>query len=179
MQSMRRVVRIETSSVWAFARWGLSIPIYVGDDGEAYVPVRHTCQQFGISTSTQLARLREDKDLIPGVAEMPQVTEGGPQKIVCVRWREAAWWLATIDASKVRRDIRDDLDAIRQALIDYAASLLSGKAPIHVLPAPSSTAARGVIALSSRDEYIWTCDHGTRYRVVIVNGDPTITREGE
>lgn len=174
---MRKLVSVEGTHVWAFDRWGLSIPLYTGDDGLVYVPVRHTCQQLGIATGSQLNRMRDDPDLVPGVVEMPQVTEGGLQKLVCLRWNEAAWWLATIDASKVRRDIREDLDAIREALIAYAGSLLSGKAPIHMLPAPGSTAARGVIALSSRDEYIWTCDHGTRYRVVIVNGDPIITPE--
>lgn len=175
---MRKLVSIADTHVWAFDRWGLSVPLYTGDDGQVYVPVRHACQQLGIATGSQLNRMRDDPDIVPGVVEMPQVTEGGPQKIVCVRWREAAWWLATIDANKVRRDIRDDLDAIRQALIDYAASLLSGKVPIRAFPAPAPE-GRAVIALSSRDEYLWTCDHGTRYRVVIVNGDPSITREGE
>lgn len=178
MPGMRRVVQIADTRIWVFERWGLSIPLYVGDDGEVYVPVRYTCQQLGISVSTQLARTREDKDLIPGIAEMPEVTEGGLQKLVALRWREAAWWLATIDSSKVRRDIREDLDAIREALKDYVADLLGGKRPVPALAAPHSE--RGVIAISSRDEYVWAClDCGARHKVLIVNGEPTMALERE
>lgn len=175
MPTMRRVVQIADRHVWAFERWGLSIPLYIGDDGEVYVPVRLTCQQLGISVSGQLTRIREDKDLLPGSAEMPEVTEGGLQKVVTLRWREAAWWLATMDTSKVRRDIRDDLDAIREALKDYVADLLAGKRPVPALASPRPE--RGVIAHSERMEYVFSClACGAGHRIIAQNGEVTLER---
>jgi hypothetical protein len=95
---------------------------------------------------------------------------GGPQATVCLRKKQAAWWLAHIDTTKVKRPaIAADLQAIRQRLIDAAEVLIFA----DITQAPEG--ARGVIAVSSHDTLVIACPEcGTRWRVTVVNGEASI-----
>lgn len=171
---MRAIVPVHGTYPRVFAEWGLRISFIKSPDNVIHLSVREVCEQLGLEVNGQLARMRTDTELIPGVVDMRLPTETrGIQKSVCIRAREAAWWLSTIERGKIKKpEVAANLDLIREVLKDTAESLLFGS----MTPAP--TGERGIIAVHSSDRIILACPEcGTRWRITITNGEAILDAE--
>ncbi len=158
----------------SFKDWGISVTLVKAEDGAVYFPVRQLCGELGINAEKQLERLNADAELLRGLVEIPIPTAGGAQRTVCLRQKEAAWWLINLDDKRCKPAVRGQLQEIKLKLMEAADRLLFG----DIDREPDS--ARGVLVISSRDEYVLAClDCGARHRVVIVNGEASMVLERE
>jgi hypothetical protein len=157
-----------------FHEWGIAVTLVKAENGAVYFPVRQVCEGLGIDAHRQLARLNSDPDTRNVLVDIRVPTAGGMQKMACLPTKEIAWWLVHLDDARCRPDIRGHLQEIKQALMSAADRVLFGDIErLH-------EGERGVLALSSRSEYVIAClDCGARHRLVILNGEPSITLERE
>ena len=157
-----------------FKEWGISVTFVRTEDNAVYVSVRQLCVELGIDGGKQIKKLEADPDFASGLAELPVPTAGGMQKMVCIRKREMAWWLINLNDSHCKPNVRGHIQEIKQTIIEAAEKLLFG----DIDREPDS--ARGVIAVSSRNEIVFAClDCGAKHRIVILNGEPIVTLERE
>lgn len=157
-----------------FKEWGIKVTLIKGEDGHVYFPVKQVCENLGIESDRQLKRLSALPDYQGALADIRMQTPGGMQPVACIRRREAAWWLITIDDAHCKPEVRGHLQEIKQLLMDAADALLFGDIQ------RTNENERGILALSSRQEFSFAClDCGTVHHIVIVNGEPTVTIERE
>src|SRR5258708_31578349 len=95
------------------SKWDMDVTIVRQSDGPTYFTIRHVCEALGVATNRQLQVL---------------------QDAMCIRKREAAWWLATINPKKVRAEVRDRLEEFQADLMAEADRLPWGDLS-SVLPA--------------------------------------------
>ncbi len=95
-------------------------------DGTLYLSGRQLCEALGVSVSTQLAKLREDSQMVPFMRELRMSTPGGVQPTTCLRKKEAAWWIVHIDPKRVKASIRDRLEEFQRQILDAADRIVFG-----------------------------------------------------
>lgn len=79
-------------------------------NGRAYVAMKPIAEAMGLDWSAQLARIREHPALAPSMVEIPIVAEDGRRrKMVCLPETRLQFWLALIQAGKVRASLRDKI----------------------------------------------------------------------
>lgn len=158
-----------------FREWGISVTLIKGEDGQVYFPVKQVCEELGIDPDQQMRRLNAIPEYQASLVDMRLETAGGLQKVACIRRKEAAWWLVNLDDTRCRADIRGHLQEIKQHLMDAADAVLFGD-----IARENDPNERGIMAISSRDEFVMTClDCGARHRVIVVNKEPTVMLERE
>jgi hypothetical protein len=94
-----------------------------------YFPMRAFCKALGIVHQPQLQRIQSDPDFAEGVEFFDIQTAGGEQEAVCLRKREVAWWLGTMDPSvtcKLEERFSTTLVEFKQAVMDAADRLWWG-----------------------------------------------------
>ncbi len=74
-----------------------------------YLPLRVLCDNLGIGYSAQFARLKRDDVLAEGLRRLKIQTAGGVQTMQCLELEAVPLWLAMIEPSRVREDLRDKL----------------------------------------------------------------------
>jgi hypothetical protein len=157
-----------------FKEWGIKVTLIKGEDGHVYFPVKQVCEGLGIDSDRQLKRLSALPDYKGALVDIRIQTAGGIQPVACIRRREAAWWLITIDDAHCKPEVRGHLHEIKQRLMDAADAILFGDIQ------RTNENERGILALSSRQEFSFAClDCGTLHHIVIINGEPTVTIERE
>lgn len=89
--------------------------------GEPYVAMKHVVEGMGLAWAAQRRRLVERFE--GGVIKMITPLEDTPQEMVCLSLRKLPGWLMTINAKKVKPEIRDRVIQYQQecddALYDY------------------------------------------------------------
>ena len=106
-----------------------------------YFPIRAFCKALGIAHQPQLQRIRDDSDFADGIEYLDVQTAGGEQETLCLRKREVAWWLGTMEPKTIRKleeRFSTTLDEFKQAVMDAADRLWWG-----VAEAPTSRASQG------------------------------------
>jgi len=78
-------------------------------DADIYLPIRPICAALGLSYSPQLRRIRHDEVLAESTQSLRLQTRGGPQVMLCMDLEAVPLWLAGIEASRVRQDLRERL----------------------------------------------------------------------
>lgn len=78
-------------------------------DADIYLPIRPICAALGLSYSPQLRRIRHDEVLTESTRSLRLQTRGGPQVMLCMDLEAVPLWLAGIEASRVRQDLRERL----------------------------------------------------------------------
>lgn len=116
--------------------WDVKLLFVQDDDGTLYLPVRMTCQALGIDHKGQLERLQGEDGYPDALVELPIPTAGGMQRATCIRKREGAAWVGSINPRKVKASVRGRLEEFRNDLLAAADRLLFGDmSGIATLPA--------------------------------------------
>ncbi len=84
------------------------------DDATIYVPVRPLCTALGLGWSPQLRKIRADEVLAEGTRQLRLQTRGGPQVMLCMDLEAIPLWLAGINPSRVREDLRERLKVYKR-----------------------------------------------------------------
>ena len=80
-----------------------------GGTGRIYVPVGRLCDNLGIVRSRQIQRIQEHQVLRRGVVTMTLNTASGAQETICLRLDLVPFWLAGINANRVRSEVQEKL----------------------------------------------------------------------
>jgi len=75
------------------------------DNKVVYVPVRPICVTLGIDSRTQVDRIQKDEQYDGAIEEVLVPTAGGRQEMVCLRAKEAAWWVFSIAPQRFARTL--------------------------------------------------------------------------
>ncbi len=111
----------------AMPTWDVDILFVQDDDGTLYVPVRLTCQALGVADPKgQIEKLQGEDGYPEALVELPIPTAGGIQSAVCIRKREGALWVGSINPKKVKPTVRGKLAEFKQDLLAAADRLLFG-----------------------------------------------------
>jgi hypothetical protein len=94
-----------------------------------YFPIRAFCKKIGLAFQPQLEKVQTDSSYAEGVEILSAPTAGGLQETVCLRKREVAYWLATLEPRTVRKleeRFSTTLADFKQAVMDAADRLWWG-----------------------------------------------------
>lgn len=112
------------------------------DDGDYYV-LRPICKFLGMSSQTQIDRLKDDP-LYEGCLRTFSVpTPGGSQPAVCLHKRMVGWWIAHLDprvVSRLEARFSTTIEDFRLALIHAADQLWWGSRSVVPMRAQASRA---------------------------------------
>jgi hypothetical protein len=86
------------------------------ENGTPWISVRSICEAIGIDWPSQWVKLMADHKY--RCCDIPTPSEGGPQAMVCLPLNQLNGWLFTINANKVREDIKPRLIAYQQECMD-------------------------------------------------------------
>src|SRR5690348_11500817 len=78
-------------------------------NSEIYLPIRPICAALGIQWATQRRKIMSDEVLTESTRTLRLQTRGGPQNLVCMDVEAIPMWLAGIEPSRVRADLRERL----------------------------------------------------------------------
>ncbi len=95
----QRQVQIEGEQVLA---------VWTGQQ-DIYVPLRPLCEALGVQLNGQLARIRRDEVLAEGLRRIRVETDGGPQLMQALHLEGVPLWLAGVEPSRVREEVRPRL----------------------------------------------------------------------
>jgi len=84
------------------------------ETSEIYLPVRPICLALGVSWTSQYRKIKADDILLESVRTLRLQTRGGPQNLVCMDVEAIPLWLAGIEPTRVRADLRDKLRAYKR-----------------------------------------------------------------
>ena len=78
-------------------QFGLDFPVMRMAGMGDYFPVRAFCKRIGLASQPQLERLQSDASYAGGLETFTVPTAGGPQDALCIRKKELAWWIASLE----------------------------------------------------------------------------------
>lgn len=84
------------------------------ETSEIYLPVRPICTALGMNWPTQYRKIKADEVLLESTRTLRLQTRGGPQNLVCMDVEAIPMWLAGIEPSRVREDLRERLKAYKR-----------------------------------------------------------------
>jgi len=79
------------------------------DTSQIYLPVRPICTALGVNWPSQRQKIMADEVLAESTRTLRLQTRGGPQNLVCMDVEAIPMWLAGIEPSRVRADLRERL----------------------------------------------------------------------
>ena len=122
---------------------GITAHWVMSPEGSPYLAVRATCADLGVLPDRQLQKLQADDTYNDPecLREFRIETAGGRQVTKCLRKAEAALWIATINARKVRPELRGRMADIRASILHAADRIVFGD--MTGVVAISNTPARG------------------------------------
>ncbi len=107
--------------------WSTEVLFMVDEANRAvYVPIRPICIYLGIDIGTQLDRIQKDEQYEGAREEIKVPTAGGRQDMLCLRSKEAAWWVFSIAPRRLPEHLRGKLQEMRDSLMAAADRLLFG-----------------------------------------------------
>lgn len=134
-------------------QFGLDFPVMrIAGMGD-YFPVRAFCKRIGLAPQPQLERLQADTSYTHGLETITVPTAGGPQDALCIRKKELAWWLASLEPRTVRKleeRFGIPLGEFKQAVMDAADRLWWGVADGPADRAPHGAEPAGAFYLHCR-----------------------------
>ncbi len=84
------------------------------ETSEIYLPVKPICTALGVSWTSQYRKIKADDILLESVRTLRLQTRGGVQNLVCMDVEAIPLWLAGIEPTRVRTDLRDKLRAYKR-----------------------------------------------------------------
>jgi antirepressor protein len=124
-------------------KWDLSVPFVQVDSGTLYIFVRRMCSELEIDGNSQLDKIMNDDRFNDDEAlvELRVLTEGGRQKVWCLRKPEAAMWIGEISSRRVKSSVRGRLREVQEDIKMYADKVIFGD--LSNVLVVNSTPARG------------------------------------
>ncbi len=85
--------------------------LMIEHEGEPYVPVRPICERLGLSWSSQISKLNGSPERFNCVVinTVGGSGDGKNREMTCLPLRKLPAWLFSINANKVRADLKDDV----------------------------------------------------------------------
>lgn len=100
----------------------------VKDERGEWVVIRPLCEQLGIDMQAQRRRIqRAPWGGDEGLAMMATPSAGGEQQSVCLHRKRVAMWLATIEVSRVKEEVRPYLAKLQKEAADVLDAYFTGK----------------------------------------------------
>jgi len=112
------------------------------ETSEIYLPVRPICTALGIHWAAQYRKIKADEVLLESTRTLRLQTRGGPQNLVCMDVEAIPMWLAGIEPSRVRADLRDRLITYKRwvrKVVYEAFARETGVVTTAATPPPAST----------------------------------------
>lgn len=78
-------------------------------DGTIFVHFGRLCDNLGLARASQVRRVQRHDVLQTGLESLEVATEGGPQAVQCLRIDLLPLWMAGLQASRVKAELRDKL----------------------------------------------------------------------
>lgn len=95
-----------------------------------YFPVRTISRILGVDPAAQLEVIKTDSRYRRHLRGFHLPTTKGKRYTLCLRRREAAWWIVGIDPKRIKNArVRGKVEQFQQALMDEADRLIFGAAP--------------------------------------------------
>src|SRR5262249_25619216 len=108
-------------------QWGMRVLFMVDEASRSvYVPIRPLCSTLGIASQTQVERIQADEQYEGAIEDIKVPTAGGKQNMVCLRSKEAAWWLVSIAPRRLPDHLRGRMQELRASLMAAADRLVFG-----------------------------------------------------
>lgn len=79
------------------------------EDGTVYAPFNRLCENLGLQRAGQAQRIQRHAVLNDALVSLTLETAGGPQPVQCLRIDALPLWLAGIQASRVKEELREKL----------------------------------------------------------------------
>jgi len=79
------------------------------DTSQIFLPVKPLCTALGVNWPSQRQKIMGDEVLAESTRTLRLKTRGGPQNLICMDVEAIPMWLAGIEPSRVRADLRDRL----------------------------------------------------------------------
>jgi hypothetical protein len=118
-----------------------------------YFPMRSFCEKIGLAPQAQQDKVRADANFEDGLETLTIPTLGGPQEALCIRKRELAWWLATLEPRTIKKledRFKTTLDEFKQAVMDAADALWWGDVNVNKAAGARDEEPRGALYLHCR-----------------------------
>jgi len=127
----------------------------VEKDGEHYVAMKPVCENIGLQWQAQFNRIKRHPVLSEGVSMMDIPLNGGDQKMLMLPIKLLNGWLFTVDANRVKPEIRDRLLKYQRECFDvlnqyWQNKSLQGKVDSSSTAACFSELTRGRLGASKR-----------------------------
>jgi hypothetical protein len=84
------------------------------ETSQIYLPVKPLCTALGVNWPSQRQKIMADEVLAESTRTLRLKTRGGPQNLICMDVEAIPMWLAGIEPSRVRADLRDRLIAYKR-----------------------------------------------------------------
>jgi len=79
------------------------------EGGDIFVPIRPLCTALGLASQSQIRRIRADEVLAESLRDLRITAAGGAQTYQCLHLEAVPLWLALIQPSKVKAELRQRL----------------------------------------------------------------------
>ncbi len=131
---------MEILSTPVFTFYGTEFPSYLCDDNRVYLPLAKICKAIGLNPLAQRKRIQSDETIHDALV-MLEVKDVDPEtgnfrstKTACLLLNRLPYWLGTIDASRVKPEIKDRLILYKKQLADATWAVFhKDMMPNHVL----------------------------------------------
>ncbi len=109
-QKMEVVIEPVEQKLVALTRSGVDEVLAARTEtSEIYLPIKPICTALGVNWGTQFRKIKSDDVLTESTRTLRLQTRGGPQNLVCMDVEAIPMWLAGIEPSRVREDLRERL----------------------------------------------------------------------
>lgn len=108
-----------------FEFYGSTFELYLTDKRSLILPVRPLCEAMGLDSRSQLRRIENDAAMLDGLSKVvaPILRSDGSsqeREVACLALRLLPYWLGTIDASRVKPELKETIIQFKRELADVA-----------------------------------------------------------
>lgn len=89
------------------------VAVWAGQQ-DIYLPLRPLCEALGVQLNGQIARIKRDEVIAEGLRPIRVATEGGPQTMQALHLESVPLWLAGLEPSRVRVEVRPRLRVFKR-----------------------------------------------------------------
>jgi hypothetical protein len=130
-----------------------------------WFPIRAQCDLLELDVDRQKRTIREDYP--DSVREIPVELAVGWRRMLCIRKKELALWIASIEPSRCRLKARGPLEDYRRELLAAADQLFWKH--ISLGSAQAHQPVEGAVVTLVADGVVY-CEHGTPHKPVMRDG---------
>ncbi len=108
-----------------FESYGSTFELYLTDKRSLILPVRPLCEAMGMDSRSQLRRIENDAAMSDGLSIVvaPVLRSDGSsqdREVACLALRLLPYWLGTIDASRVKPQLKEKIVRFKRELAAVA-----------------------------------------------------------